>query len=500
MVASPVAVLAAVLVSPWFLCALAVPPFLMIVPELRLRDRAEQRREGVDGELPFLSVVVAVLGGAGVPLHSILEDLSGVKVFPFVRREALLVKRDVAVFGMSPEEALERVASSHPSKRFSDFLLGYTSKVRGGGDTPGYLAAESSVLLGELEKGWDRYVARVGVVGSIMVTAFGVVPLLLTIVGVFSAGFATFGLTVFAGVGVPLLTVALLRLAGRMQPVHEDVAHGRWVMSALIGVAGGVAGGALWTPWGALALSLFACFLSYGLSVKGQLSETRDVEEGLSLFLRDLMDYTRQEYDLARAVVAIEARTRYNSRFSELLSKVAAQLRAGVPLDQVRTECRSRLGNLVFLMLGAMSRSGGGTTDVVYQVSNFAGRLTGMRKEAAAETKPYLLLSYAVPILLAFGTSFVRGVQGAVDGGYRGGTTGLHLSGMQVGAIPPGMAEVSDVLIVVSAASLGLIGAKMMDLTAKNTLRAAVNVAIGALAIVTMAALGSRLFSQILLR
>jgi hypothetical protein len=54
----------------------------------------------------------------------------------------------------------------------------------------------------------------------------------------------------------------------------------------------------------------------------------------------------------------------------------------------------------------------------------------------------------------------------------RPGLTATHLSGISIGTVPPQLFQVSDVLIVVSAATLGMVGAKMIDLTVKNTLRA----------------------------
>jgi flagellar protein FlaJ len=121
-----------------------------VYPELRLRERANQRQEGVEKELPFFSIMVNVLCSAGMPLYSIFEGITGTKIFASMKREALLVRRDVRVFGADPNSTFERIASDHPSKRFSLFLNGYTSKVRSGGDIPAYLTGESGQLLREL--------------------------------------------------------------------------------------------------------------------------------------------------------------------------------------------------------------------------------------------------------------------------------------------------------------------------------------------------------------
>ena len=153
---------------------------------------------------------------------------------------------------------------------------------------------------------------------------------------------------------------------------------------------------------------------------------------------------------------------------------------------------------LTFLLRGEMSRSGGGTVDTVYQTSSFASRLTGMRRSASAEMKPYLVLSYLSPLLLAFGVTFVERVLSSFSSRVAPGFSTLHLSGIQLGTVPPGLSQVSDLLIVVSAASLGLIGAKIADFTVRNTLRASVNVALAVAAVALMALLSSHSLGQLL--
>ena len=496
--AVPVAGLLCALVSPWFALGALAPVAFALAPELKLGDLIAQRAEGVSKELPFFAMLMSVLGSAGVPLYSVLKDLAENDVFEWIGREAMLVRRDVEILGMNANESLERLASSHPSKRFGDFLLGYTSKARSGGDVPFYLAGESGSLLRDLQDEWARYVARVGIVGSMMITVFGVVPLLLMVVGIFSPGLSIVGLALFTGLGVPTFTVGLLYLAGRMQPMREEPVRGKAGVAIALALPAALVGPLTGEAWVGVASPLLAFFVLYGVSVRKELVEVRALDEGLARFLQDLLEFKRQENDLARAEVAMEGSGRYNPHFSRVLSKVAGQLRAGVPLDEVRVDCRSRLGRLTFLLLGEMSRSGGGTVDTVYQMSSFAGRLTGMRQNASAEMKPYLALSYLSPLLLAFGVTFVEGVLSSFRSRVAPGFSTLHLSGVQMGTLPPGLSQVSDILIVVSAASLGLIGAKIADLTVRNTLRASVNVVLAVAAIALMALLGSHSLAEIL--
>jgi archaellum biogenesis protein FlaJ (TadC family) len=489
--AVPVAFVLSLMVSPWLALLALAPVAAFVSPDLRVKDKIAQRREGVERELPFFSVLVNVLAGAGVPLYSIMRDLASSDTFVSMKREAQLVRRDVAILGMNPNEALERLASNHPSARFADFLLGYTSKARSGGDVALYLSGESGALLRGLEASWVRYVSRVGIIGSMMITAFGVVPLLLMVVGIFSPGYSIVGLVLFTGVGVPLVTVALLYMAGRMQPLREEPIVGGAAKSVIVALPGAAVGISLGGAWISVGVALFIFFVAYGLSVKEQIAETKAIEEGLTSFLKDLLEYKRQDYDLTRAVLATQAEVKYNPRFSRLLSRVASQLKLGVPLDEVRVECRSVMGRLTFQLLGQMSRSGGGSVDTVYQVSNFADRMMEMKSSASAEMKPYVILSYISPLLLAFGVAFMGGVLSSFSTTARPVIASLRASGVQVGPLPVPMAQVSDLLIVVSAASLGLISAKITDFTVRNTLKASANVALAVAAISASVLLGS---------
>ena len=498
MVVTPLGVLLVLLVTPWAGLVAFAPLGFLLMPELKVRDRVAQRREGVERELPFFSVMVNVLAGAGIPLYSILRDLAESDLFPSIKQEALLVRRDVAIFGMNPNDSIERLALSHPSSRFAAFLLGYTSKARSGGDVALYLLGESGSLLRGLEEGWARYVSGVGIVGSMMITALGVVPLLLTVVGVFSPVFSEASLFLFTVVGVPLVAIALLFMAGRMQPVREEPFNGRAGRSILVSLPGALVAAFFGGIWASVGTALLVFFVTYGLSVREQVAETKAIEEGLARFLKDILEYKRLEYDLTRAVLAIQVSTRYNPQFNRILSRVASQLRAGVPLDKVRVECRSKLGSLVFMLLGQMSRSGGGTVDTVYQVSSFTERVTEMKKSAAAEIRPYVILSYVSPLSLSFGITFVEGVLSSFSRTARPVFAGLGASASPGGAslLPPG--QVSDLLIVVTAAALGLIGAKITDFTVKNTLKASVNVALAIAAVAVTSTLGSHSLMQAL--
>jgi archaeal flagellar protein FlaJ len=472
----PVAVILGLLVWSPLIALAAVPAFAYMYPEMHLRDKKGERKEGVERELPFFSILVNVLGSAGVPLYSIFKDVATTKIFSYMKREALLIRRDVTVFGMDPTESFERLASYHPSRKFSTFLYGYTSKVRSGGDIPAYLQGESGSLLRELEESWSRYANRSGIIGSMMVTFFGVIPLLLLIVGFFSSAFSVVGLMVFTAVGMPLLTILLVFVAGRMQPVGEEPLVGSGKRALLLSAPGMVLGFVTGQLWLSFASPLFIFLVVYGFSVREQRNEMKEIDEALPEFMKDVMEFKRQEYDLTRSLLTIAAHNRYNATFDRLLAQIAGQLKTGTPLSEVTADARTRLARMTFFILGQMSLSGGGTVDTVYQLSVYTGKVVEMKQNTQAEMRPYVILSYVTPILLVFGVTFVSGILVGLGNAF---TSGAQAAKIQItGVFHPELLQVADILIAGSAAALGVVGAKMSDFTVRNTLRASVNVVI----------------------
>ena len=483
----PSGMVLALLVSPYLVLLAAVPVIAYFLPEVELRDAVAKRSEGVAREMPFFSVLVNVLGGAGLPLYNVFESLASTDIFRAMKLESQVVHRDVRIFGLNPLESYEKLADVHPSGKFGEFLLGYASKVRSGGDLPGYLAGESRALLQELEDSWTRFSTRAGVIGSLMVTMFGVVPLLLLIVGFFSPSASAFGLLAFALLGVPVLAGALILMAGRMQPASDQPLGGNWKGALLLSASGLGAYLVSGAAWAGLAVGVFVFFVAYGYSVRSALKEAQEIDEAVPRFLKDLMEYKRQDYDLNRAIVLVSSQVSYSPAFDRVLASISTRLAAGVPLNEANVDFKTKLARMAFFVLGQMTYSGGGDVDTLFQLARYSSKVVEMKRNTQAEMKPYLVLSYVTPVLLVLGVAFVGGILGS-----------YHLSAIPgqspsvSGSATTALKEASSMLVISTAAALGIVGSKMMDLTVRNTLRAATNllVAVAAVEVVPLVNVG----------
>ena len=101
-----------------------------------------------------------------------------------------------------------------------------------------------------------------------------------------------------------------------------------------------------------------------------------------------------------------------------------------------------------------------------------------MKRNTMAEMRPYLYMSFVSPVMLAFGVAFISGVIGSFGSLVGPGLSNIRSSHLVIGVVTPQLKEVSNLLIVTSSAALGIISAKMVDFTVRNTLRASTNVVI----------------------
>ncbi|MEM3980550.1 MAG: ATPase, T2SS/T4P/T4SS family, partial [Ignisphaera sp.] len=104
------------------------------------------RRIETENELPFFMAYVATMVRGGYGLEKVIERVSQLKIFKAIRREAQRVITRVKMFGDDPITALEKVASDHPSTKFRDIMLGYTTTLRSGGDVLHYLEIRTREL------------------------------------------------------------------------------------------------------------------------------------------------------------------------------------------------------------------------------------------------------------------------------------------------------------------------------------------------------------------
>ena len=176
--------------------------------------RASSRRKKLDSQLSFTAGHMAVLASAGMTPEKMFHSLAEEDSKDVVNEEAKMIVRDMSLLGMDLTHALEAEQRRSPSENFKDFLDGFISAAKTGGDVKQYLLRSASSLM--LDK---RLKARsigesVGFVAELYTILLVVTPLLLLIM------FSVMGLVVgnIGGFGVLtliyIITYAVVPLGG----------------------------------------------------------------------------------------------------------------------------------------------------------------------------------------------------------------------------------------------------------------------------------------------
>lgn len=183
---------------------------------------AGSRKRKLDSQLSFTVGHMAVLASAGMTPENMFHSLAEEDSTDVVNQEAKMIVRDMSLLGMDLEHALEAEEKRSPSENFSDFLDGFISASKTGGEVKSYLLRSASSLM--LDK---RLKARtigesVGFVAELYTILLVVTPLILlimfSVIGIISGSIGGFGILTL----IYLITYALVPLGGLAVLVVAD--------------------------------------------------------------------------------------------------------------------------------------------------------------------------------------------------------------------------------------------------------------------------------------
>jgi len=124
--------------------------------------QADTRRRILDEELPYVASHMAVLSSPGCAR----EDLEvtyrccGGGIRSVAAEEAANIDRDVHFMGMDVISAIERRMRTSPSKKFVNFLDGFVSVARSGGDLTSYFLASAKGFMDSARIARDNSLRR----------------------------------------------------------------------------------------------------------------------------------------------------------------------------------------------------------------------------------------------------------------------------------------------------------------------------------------------------
>jgi len=418
----------------------AIVPILVLASRLAYPSLlATLRRSGVESELPFFMAYLATMVRGGYSVEKVIERVAELRVFKTIRTEARRVVTLIRMFGEDPVTALEKVAVHHPSTRFRDVILGYTTTLKSGGDVLHYLevrtrelfesrASEVRALLGRLASLLEVYIVF-GVVVSVTLFVFFAVSAALSAAQALRAPTEPAELRVdvtapalYNFVGLPAIAFAIV-LAMHLNQPRNPVSY--WAVYGTLLV---------WVPVaiGASAIVLVATggldLLSGSVSIEGVRSAIYTALTGLLVaslppavkyvrierrqrglvravadMLRDIGEIRKTGLSPEKCIILVSSRS-YRG-LTPVVERAATALTVGMSLEEALREALRGLREwfvvVSFRFLADSITVGGGSPEVIDTLARYTQMLSELEEVTRRRMRAQVFAPYFGAIMLS---------------------------------------------------------------------------------------------------
>ncbi|MCJ7721426.1 type II secretion system F family protein, partial [Candidatus Bathyarchaeota archaeon] len=108
----------------------------------KIAKGASEKKEEIDRELPFVVMLFALMATSGVSLYDSWKRMRKLSLLPQFQEEAEEIVRQVEVLGKDPLTAMYTRAEETGSKMYRDFLGGFISSIKSGGNVSDYMRSK----------------------------------------------------------------------------------------------------------------------------------------------------------------------------------------------------------------------------------------------------------------------------------------------------------------------------------------------------------------------
>ncbi len=381
----------------------------LIAPKLSQSSRAS----AIDNELPFVIGYITTLAGGGISPLTTLERLSKVDLYPATAKEAKRILMDIEVFGMDPISALDKAARYNPNRALSDFLGGYTSVLKTGGDIVSYMESKlkdiftyrtiktksAAELIGTFA---EVYISVTVILGISFFVLFAVQALLGQ-----GGGASLSSVLIFSVIFIPLVSALFIFMVHSIQPKEPLTYFKPYLVFSFSSIAIPLM---LIIPqipfYTRLGLGLLIAVVPATIVNHRDSSHKKSVENMLPSFLRDIAEVRKTGLAPEKCIEQLTNR-RYG-RLTNYVKTMSAQLSWGVPLRKVMINfsrsVRSWLVRVVAFLLLEVVDVGGGTVKMFGSLADFNQRMSEIEREKRAALRPYIFIPYFGAVMVVITT------------------------------------------------------------------------------------------------
>jgi|APSaa5957512535_1039671.scaffolds.fasta_scaffold02143_11 archaeal flagellar protein FlaJ len=384
---------------------LVIPIMLFFASRFNLKSTISERKKGIEKELLFFVVFCDIMDNVQSEIYKVFEIISNddTKLFPFMKKEALILDRDINVFGNSSINSMVKLSQNHPSKLFTDFIQGYlTSQSFGGRDTGDYLADKTRELQIIAKQKMNSYIefsdkiSEMGVFGMIMY------PMLVVISSSMVPGNTLFLLIIFGLIFIPITIFLLIKKIDTIQPFPNNFVSFRKepiiisVIAAAISVILGL------EYWEIFIIPMMAWSLSNFVYVRKNFLINVNLDASVPRFVRDLNQIMLSTPSFFQSFKLIQKKESYTLEFNMVLKQINSKIILGNSLHEVMLNLKisSWLSKIMINLLSYTSKSGIVTPTVMEKLASFSNNYLESKKEMAEKTSTGLIIGYMGPIIV----------------------------------------------------------------------------------------------------
>jgi flagellar protein FlaJ len=408
-------VVVAVLLN-FLLLAMAVvaPPFVLVLALNAPKISQSSRAAALENELPFMVGYMEVLAGGGVSPVATLRRIARMeKLLPASSKEAKLVLIDTDVFGVDPITALEKAADYSPNKTFREFLYGYTTVLKTGGDAQTYVNSKLKEIMDARSQKIRKTSDTIGTLAEAYITVTAVLGISLftlyqvqAIVSHNNAGITS--LLMFSFILVPILSavfVWLLDGMGTKQPFTDYRPYKVFAVFAPIGAALFLVP----LPTNLVVKSAIALLTAVVVPAVYAMRYSREkfgLEAKLPDFIRDVAESRKIGLSPESSIETLGAKS--YGRLSRPVKKMGAQLSWGLTLSKVVSTFIASVNSWLTKVVGSLMLEvvdvGGGTVRSFSEMADFTRKINDLEAEKRSALRPYIFVTYMAGIMIVMTT------------------------------------------------------------------------------------------------
>lgn len=178
----------------------------MNYPKVIIKERAKE----IDGNLTFASIYMSTLSSSRLPMYKVFDIFSKSSKYGQITNEISNIKKDMDVFGIDINTALERAVERTPSKTFKEMLWSMLSLSRTGGDVNIYLKEKAKNFIGEYRRRLFEFSHQLTIFVEIYLTAIVLGVIFFTVLTSIIGGISAIGPVSGSGGNVIILQFILI--------------------------------------------------------------------------------------------------------------------------------------------------------------------------------------------------------------------------------------------------------------------------------------------------